>query len=83
MGMKKLQNEELNGPYWSPNIVRVIKSNIMRWAGHIARMGEERSIQGFRWGNLGERDDLEDPGVGRRIKLKWIFRKWKVREWTG
>ena len=38
----RLHNEELNGMYSSPNIVRVIKSRRMRWAGHVARMGEER-----------------------------------------
>jgi len=37
-----LHNEELNDLYSSPNIVRVIKSRRMRWAGHVARMGEER-----------------------------------------
>jgi len=37
-----LHNEELNDFYSSPNIVRVIKSRRMRWAGHVARMGEER-----------------------------------------
>jgi len=37
--MKNLHNEELNGLYCSPNIVRVITSRIMRWAGHVARMG--------------------------------------------
>ena len=37
-----VSNEELNGLYSSPNIVRVIKSRRMRWAGHVARMGEER-----------------------------------------
>ena len=35
-------NEELNDLYSSPNIVRMIKSRRMRWAGHVARMGEER-----------------------------------------
>ena len=39
---RRLHNEELNGLYCSPNIVRVIKSRRMRWAGHVARMGEER-----------------------------------------
>jgi hypothetical protein len=39
-----LHNEELNDLYSSPNIVRVIKSGIMRWAGHVARMGEERGV---------------------------------------
>jgi len=41
---KKLHNEELNDLYSSPNIVRVIKSRTMRWAGHVARMGERRGI---------------------------------------
>ena len=39
---RRLHNEELNGLYSSPNIVRVIKSRRMRWAGHVAHMGEER-----------------------------------------
>jgi hypothetical protein len=37
-------NEELNDPYCSPNIVLVIKSRIMRWAGHVACMGERRGL---------------------------------------
>ena len=43
-GMGRLHNEELNDLYSSPNIVRVIKSRRMRWAGHVARMGEERGL---------------------------------------
>ena len=39
---RRLRNEELNELYSSPNIVRVIKSRRMRWAGHVARMGVER-----------------------------------------
>jgi len=41
---RRLHNEELNNLYSSPNIVRVIKSRIMRWAGHVARIGEERWV---------------------------------------
>jgi len=41
---RKLYNEELNDLYCSPNIVRVIKWRRMRWAGHVARMGEEREV---------------------------------------
>jgi hypothetical protein len=40
----KLHNEELNDLYCSPNIVRVIKSRRMRWAGHIERMRERRGV---------------------------------------
>jgi hypothetical protein len=39
---RRLHNEGLNNLYSSPNIVRVIKSRRMRWAGHVARRGEER-----------------------------------------
>ena len=39
---RRLHNEELNDLYSSPYIVRVIKSRRMRWAGHVARMDEER-----------------------------------------
>jgi len=39
---RRLHNEELNDLYSTPNIVRVIKSRIMRWTRHVAHMGEER-----------------------------------------
>jgi len=41
---RKLHNEELNDLYCSPNIVRVSKSRRMRWAGHVARMGERKGV---------------------------------------
>jgi hypothetical protein len=41
---RNLHNEELYGLYCSPNIVRVIKLRTMRWAGHIAGMGESRGV---------------------------------------
>jgi hypothetical protein len=40
---RKLHNKELHILYSSPNIIRQIKSRRMRWAGHVARMGEERN----------------------------------------
>ena len=41
---RKLRNEELNDLYYLPNIVRVIKSRRMGWAGHVARMEEKRHV---------------------------------------
>jgi len=41
---RKLHDEKLNNLYCSPNIVRVIKSRRMRWAEHVARMGERRGV---------------------------------------
>jgi hypothetical protein len=41
---RKLHNEKLNGLYSLPNIVRVIYSRRLRWAGHVTRMGEGRAV---------------------------------------
>ena len=46
---RRLHNKVLNNLYSSPNIVRVIKSRRMRWAGHVAHMGEERVCKGSCW----------------------------------
>jgi len=51
---RRLYNEELNDLHSSLNIVRVIKSKRMTWAGHVARMGEERGCIGSWWGTGGK-----------------------------
>jgi len=82
--LRRLHNAELNDLYSSPNIVWVIKSRRMRWAGHVARMGEEtgayrflvgkpeeRRPQGrprFRWVD-NVRTDLQEVGCGY---MDWI-----------
>jgi hypothetical protein len=43
-GWRKLHNEELHNLYSSPSIFRIIKSRSMRWAGHVAQMGEKRNV---------------------------------------
>jgi hypothetical protein len=43
--------------------------------------GEKRCIQGFGGETRGEKDHLEDPGVGGTIILRWIFRKWDGGSW--
>ena len=73
---RKLHNEELKGLYSSPNIVQVIKSRRMRWAGHVARMGEGRGVYRVLVGNLRGRDRWGDQGVDGRIILGWTFRRW-------
>jgi hypothetical protein len=79
---RKLHNEELNNLYSSTNIVRVIKSRRMRWAGHVARKGVSRVVYRILVEKL-ERVYLEDPGVDGRLILRWIFRKWDVMAWNG
>jgi hypothetical protein len=67
---RKLHNEELNDLYCSPNIIRVIKSRRMRWAGHIARMEIRVGRTGIWWENMRKRGHLGDPGVDERIILR-------------
>jgi len=79
---RRLHNEELNDLYSSPNIVWVIKSRRMRWAGLVVRIGEERGCIGPWWGNRREGDNWGDLGVDGWIILGWISR-WDVGIWTG
>jgi hypothetical protein len=57
-----LHNEELHNLYSSTNIIRQIKSRIMRWAGHVARMGEERKVYRGLVGKPKGRRPLGRPG---------------------
>ena len=58
---RKLHNEELNDLYSLPNIVRVVKSRRMRWAEHVARMGEDRVVYRVLVGKLEEKRPLGRP----------------------
>jgi hypothetical protein len=68
-----LNDDELHSLYSSPNIVGMIKSRRMRWAGHVARRGREEVYKGFLLGGSKIRDHWEDLGVGGRIRLSWIL----------
>ena len=62
---RKLHNEELNDLYCSPNIFRVTKLGIIRWAGHVARIGEKRGVYRVLVGKP------EGKGPLGRPKLRW------------
>jgi hypothetical protein len=62
---RRLHNEELNDLYSSPNIIRVIKSRRMRWAGHVARMGEKRGAYRILMGRPEGRRPFGKP------RLRW------------
>jgi hypothetical protein len=84
---RKLHNEELHTLYSSPDIIRQVKSRRMRWAGHVARMGEERKVYKVlvgmpegkrplgrprcRWED-GIRMDLRKIGLGVWIGFDWL-----------
>ena len=63
---RRMHNEELNDLYSSPNIVRVIKSRRMRWAGHEARMGDERGVYRVLVGKPEGKRPLERP------RRRWV-----------
>jgi hypothetical protein len=85
---RKLHNEELHILYSSPNVIRQIKLRRMRWAGHVARMGEERKVYKVlvgkpegkrplerprhRWED-GIRMDLRETGLGVYSGFSWLM----------
>jgi hypothetical protein len=72
---RKLHNDELHGLYSSPNIVGVIKSRRMSWAGHVARMGRGEMFPEFWLRGPKARDHWEDLCIGERITLRWTVRR--------
>jgi hypothetical protein len=73
---RRLHNEVFIDLCSSPNTIQVIKSRRMRWAGHVACMGDRKPAHRVLSGNLRERGHQEDPSMGGKIILKWIFKKW-------
>jgi hypothetical protein len=69
---RELHNEELQNLYSSPNIIRMIKSRGMRWAGHVTRMGRRGMHIEYWWESHKEIDHYEDQDVGGWAILQWI-----------
>jgi hypothetical protein len=73
---RRLHKEELNDLYSSPNIIRVIKSRRMRWAGHVASMGEKKDAYRILVGKPEGRRPLGRPRRRWEDNIKLIFKKW-------
>jgi hypothetical protein len=79
---RKLRIEEVHDRYCSQNIISVVMSRNMIWAGHVECVGKKRNEYSIWYGSLKERDHLEDVGVDGWI-LKEILKKCNGRSWTG
>jgi hypothetical protein len=80
---RQLHNEELHDLYSSPSIIRIIKTRRMRWAGHVARMGEKRNACRLL---VGKSERKRPLGRRRRrwvIIVGWILERWDGGMWTG
>jgi hypothetical protein len=80
---RKLHNEELHNLYSSPNIIRMIKSRKMRWAGHVARMGETRNAYRILVGKPDGESPVGRPRRGWANNIKMDLREigWDRRDW--
>ena len=80
---RTLHNEELSELFSLPNIVRVVKSRRMRWAGHVGRMGQGRGVHRVLVGRPEGKRPLGRPRRRWGIILRWIFRNWARVGRTG
>jgi hypothetical protein len=80
---RRLHNEELNDLYSSPNIVRVIKSGRMRWAGHVARMGKRRGAYRILVGRHEGKRPLATPRRRWEDNIKMDLQEVGWGAWTG
>jgi hypothetical protein len=84
-GWRKLHNEELHDLYYSPSIIRIIKSSRMGWMGHIARMGEKRNSYRLLVGKQKGKISLERLRCRRidNIKMDLVEIELGELDWIG
>jgi hypothetical protein len=80
---RKLHNEELNDLYFSPNIVRVIKSRRRKWEGHVARLGERRGVYRILVGKPEGRRPFGKPSHRWEDNIKLDLQEVGWGAWTG
>jgi hypothetical protein len=82
---RRLHNEELNGLYFSPNIVRVMKSRRIRWAGRVARMGVGRCVYRVLVGKPEGRRPLGRPRRRWEDNIRRDLQEvgWGCEDWIG
>jgi hypothetical protein len=74
-GWRRLHDEELHNLYASPNIVTTVKSMMMRWTGHVTRMGVMRNAYKITVGKSEAKSHLEDLGIDGKVILEYISGK--------
>jgi hypothetical protein len=84
-GWRKLHNDELRDLYSSPSFIRILKSRRMRWAGHVAGMGEKRNAYRLL---VGKPEGKRPLGSRRRrwvdnIKMDLLEIGWDGVDWIG
>jgi hypothetical protein len=82
-GWRKLNNEELNSLFSSPNIITVVKSRMMRCVGHVSRMGEMRKAYKILIGKSEGKRPSRRPRCRQGDILKWILGKLGFGVWIG
>ena len=72
---RELRSEELHELYCSPNIIASMKSRKMRWAGHVARMGERRNAYRVLVGKPKGKRQLGRPTIRQEDNIKLVYKE--------
>jgi hypothetical protein len=80
---RKMHNEKLHNFYSSPDIIKQIKSRRMRWAGHVARMGEQRKVYKVLVGKSEGKRPLERPTCRWEDGIRMDLREIGLGVWIG